>query len=145
MSGEKFKLYAASYLILKNDNQLLLSLRQNTMFMDGYYSLVAGHFDGNEPASRACLREAEEEANIKLTPKDIKAVHIMNRKSPSREYMDVYFLAENYKEEIKNMEPEKCGGLEWFEIDKLPNNTAPYIKFVLENYSKGIFYSEWEW
>jgi 8-oxo-dGTP pyrophosphatase MutT (NUDIX family) len=145
MSGEKFRLYAASYLILKNNNRFLLSLRQNTLFMDGYYSLVAGHLDGNEPASRACLREAEEEANIKLTPKDIRPVHVMNRMSPPREYVDMYFLAENYRGEIKNMEPEKCGGLEWFEIDKLPDNTVPYIRFVLENYQKGIFYSENGW
>jgi ADP-ribose pyrophosphatase YjhB (NUDIX family) len=143
MSGEKFKFFGASYLIVKNGANVLLSLRKNTGFMDSYYGLVAGHIEENESASQACIREAKEEANIDILAEDIKPAHIAQRiSSVDRVYFDIYFLLENYTKNINNLEPEKCGGLEWFEIKKLPNNILPYVRDVLTNYFNGIFYSE---
>jgi ADP-ribose pyrophosphatase YjhB (NUDIX family) len=143
MSGEKFKFLGASYLIVKNKNKLLLSLRKNTGFMDGYYSLVAGHIEEGESASQACVREAKEEADIEILVNDIKPAHISQRVSDTdRVYFDVYFLLENYAGNVENKEPNKCGGLDWFEVDKLPNNIIPYVRDVLNKYSREIFYSE---
>jgi ADP-ribose pyrophosphatase YjhB (NUDIX family) len=143
MSGERFKFLGASYLIVKNKDRLLLSLRKDTGFMDGYYSLVAGHIEANESASQACIREAKEEADIGITVDDLRPVHVSQRVSNAdRVYFDVYFLLENYIGNIKNNETDKCGGLDWFEVNNLPGNIIPYVKDVLSSYSKGIFYSE---
>ena len=48
----------AVYLIVKNGDNLLLSLREGTGYMDGYYGLVSGHVEKGEPAKYACIREA---------------------------------------------------------------------------------------
>ena len=40
MPKERFKVVPAVYLIIKNDNKILLSLRENTGYMDGYYGSV---------------------------------------------------------------------------------------------------------
>lgn len=121
--------------------------RFNTGYQDGQYSLVAGHLNGNESFSAAIIREAKEEAGIILKPQDLSAIHIMNRFEPQnniekRERIDVFFVAKKWQGEIKNMETDKCDDLSWFPIDKLPTNTIPYIKKVINNIRKKIFYSE---
>jgi ADP-ribose pyrophosphatase YjhB (NUDIX family) len=147
MPQKRFKIIPASYLILIKNKEILLLRRFNTGFMDGKYSLVAGHLDGNESFSRAAIREAKEEAGIILKSKDLKVVHVMNRFEPQneielRERVDVFFMASKWQGKIKNMEPRKCDDLSWFPIDSLPKNTIPYIKFVINNIQKNKFYSE---
>jgi hypothetical protein len=39
------------------------------------------------------------------------------------------------------MEPEKCGGLDWVDVDHLPENTIPDIADVLHNYRNGQHYT----
>lgn len=143
MPKERFKVVPAVYLIVKNDDKVLLSLRENTGYMDGYYSLVAGHLDGNEPARFACVREANEEASMNLKMDDLKPGCIMHRLTPERECIDIFFIIENYSGNLENMEPNKCGGLEYFDIDNLPNNLIDYVKVGIENSLNGKFYCEY--
>jgi 8-oxo-dGTP diphosphatase len=147
MKPKKIKIVPASFLVLIKDNRILMLRRFNTGYRDGQYSLVAGHLNGNESFSEAIIREAKEEANIILKPKNISVAHIMNRLEPLdsvelRERVDVFFIAKKWQGEIKNMEPDKCDDLSWFPIDKLPKNTIPFIKEVISNVRKKIFYSE---
>ena len=58
--------YLSVYLILQNQNKVLLSKRKNTGWFDGYYSLIAGHLHPKESASTAIIREAKEEIGIFL-------------------------------------------------------------------------------
>ena len=51
--NSRFKVVPAVYLIHICMNKILLSLRKNTGFYDGYYSLVAGHIEGNETMTQA--------------------------------------------------------------------------------------------
>ena len=59
MSGkkEKFTVRAAVYLVLVMDGKVLLSRRYKTGWMDGMYSLIAGHLDGNEPIGKVMIRD----------------------------------------------------------------------------------------
>ena len=79
MKSDRFTLRSAVYLIPIKGEKVLLSLRQNTGWMDGYYSLVSGHLDGNETAEEAMCREAKEEAAIDIEPKDISFTHVIHR------------------------------------------------------------------
>ena len=67
MSKQRFKLAVTVQLLLEKDGKLLLHLRQNSSFANGYYGLVSGHIDGNETVRQAMIREAREEAGIKST------------------------------------------------------------------------------
>jgi 8-oxo-dGTP diphosphatase len=147
MQQKRFKIVPASYLILIKSNKILMLRRFNTGYQDGNYALVAGHLNGNESFQNAIIRESKEEANIILQPKDLSVAHVMNRYDLQndlelREKVDVFFVAKKWQGEIKNMEPNKCDDLSWFPIDKLPANTIPYIKKVISNVRKKIFYSE---
>ncbi len=137
----------AAYLILKQENKILLIRRCNTGFEDGNYSMIAGHVDQGETFTKGMIREAREEAGITLNPDDMRLAHMMHRKShvDAEERIDAYFLANTWSGELTNKEPHKCDDFSWFDINDLPKNVIPYIKFALENIKKNIFYSEYGW
>lgn len=134
----------SSYLILEQENKVLLGLRQNTGYSDGLWSLPAGHVEEGEPASVAMIREAEEELGIRLDPSHLKAVHIMHRQS-NRLNIDIFFTCTQWEGEIQNKEPNKCGDLSFFPLDALPENTVGYNRQVLQGLSQGTFFSEPGW
>ena len=145
MSNERFTLRAAVYLILIKDGKTLLSRRFNTGWMDGKYSLIAGHLDGNETVFDTMIRESFEEAGVKVTKNDLKPVKVLHRKSNDQEYMDFFFLAEKWEGEPTIKEPNKCDDMSWFPIDSLPENTLHYVRDVIENYKDGISFIESGW
>ncbi|NTU99018.1 NUDIX domain-containing protein [Candidatus Falkowbacteria bacterium] len=144
-SKEKFKAYASAYVILMKDGQVLLSRRANTGYRDGMYSLVAGHFEGGETAKQCIMREAAEEAGISLNPDDLEVAYCLHRLSLDREYFDVFLTAEKWQGEIVNMEPEKCGGLEWFPLNDLPTEVIPEVRQAIEHIGQGIHFGEIGW
>jgi ADP-ribose pyrophosphatase YjhB (NUDIX family) len=144
MPKERFKIASTSHLILVKDGKTLMLRRFNTGWCDGQYSVVAGHLDGGETVLQAMIREAREEAGLELNQEDLEVVHVMHRKT-SMERIDFFILAKRWKGEPKNIEPNKCDDLSWFEVDKLPENTIPYIRQAFDCFRKGIFYSEHGW
>lgn len=147
MNTDRFKIVPASYVIFEKDDQVLLLKRKNTGHFDGYYSVPAGHLDGKESFTTAAIREAKEEVGVTLKSEDLEVVHVMNRNELTnpeeiRERVDVFFLVKEWEGEIKNCEDDKCEELLWVNKNELPADIIPYIKDCLENYAKGVFYSE---
>jgi len=141
---KRFKLILSVYLIAIKDGKVLLLRRQNTGYEDGNYGLVAGHADGDEPATLATCREVAEESGLIIKPEDLKFAHVMHRRQDD-ERIDIFFTAERWEGEPKNIEPDKCDDLSWFPLDNLPPNTIPYIRQAIELSQKNIGYSEfWE-
>jgi 8-oxo-dGTP diphosphatase len=138
---EKFRYYAAAFLVLRDKDTVLLLLRKNTGHADGKYSFVAGHVDGNETAQQAIVREAFEEAGIVVKESDLDVVHVQHYRSEDREYFNIFITAEAWSGNIENKEPNKCEELVWFPISALPDNTIDYIKDCLRHVESGNFYS----
>ena len=141
---ERFKPFAAVYLIFVHDGKILLSRRANTGHQDGNYSLVAGHIDGNETLRIAAAREAKEEAGVDIAIDDLE-LKLVTHALSDKEYVNFYFEAKRWEGEPKNMEPGKCDDLSWFPIDALPDNTVPYVRDAIRCYREGVQYSEWGW
>ncbi len=144
MQKERFKMRVAVYLLLIKDNQVLLSRRFNTGWMDGKYSLISGHLDGDETVSEAMIREAFEEAKIKIKKEDLIPATVIDRKS-DEEYIDFFFVINKWEGNPTIGEPEKCDDLSWFPIDDLPNNLLPFIKEAIKNYKNKIAFFESGW
>ncbi len=132
----------SSYLVLRKGNEILLGLRKNTGFCDGMWSFVAGHVEDGEPASVALAREVFEEIGIEL--EDVKPVHVMHRKT-NRVSVDVFFECWNWKGKIENRECEKCAGLQFFSLDRLPENMIEYNVVAIRAILDGCSYSEFGW
>ena len=148
--GSKLKkhvLVPAGYAILKDGNKILMSRRFQTGYEDGKYSFPAGHVDFGETFTDCCVRELKEEIGVEIDKKDLQLCHIMQRYSSGsakENRIDVFYFIEKWGGEIKNLEPEKCDDLSWFEMDNLPTNTIPYIKKLFENIKNGILFSEYD-
>ncbi len=138
------KFPVAIHLLFLIDNQVLLLRRFNTGYEDGNYSVVAGHVDLGETVTQAAIREASEEVGVILKPQDIQVGHTMNRRSDD-ERIDFFAVVKSWKGEITNNEPEKCDELSWFSTDSLPSNIISYVKYAIENYQNGLYYSEFGW
>lgn len=150
MIKDRHREVPASYLVLIKEGKILLARRFNTGYMDGKYSLPAGHVDEGETFAQCIIREAKEEIGVGLKPEDLKFAHIMHRLSDPewkelRYRIDVFFTAEKWEGEIKNMEPEKCDDLSWFDLDNLPENIIPYVRHMIDCVKNKVFYSEFGW
>jgi 8-oxo-dGTP pyrophosphatase MutT (NUDIX family) len=139
---QRFVSRVAVYLVLVKDNQVLLTLRQNTGFADGLYSLASGHVDEGETIKHAMVREAKEEIGISIKPEDLELVHIMQHKSQYH-YIDFYFECQSYHGVPANCEPLKCGDVCFFPKDKLPHNLVGNVAQALKLISIGENYSEY--
>ena len=144
MKKERFKLISACHLLLIKENQILLMRRFNTGYRDGFYSVLAGHLDGNESVKTAMAREAKEEGDIDIDENNLKFVGVMHRKSDD-ERIDFFFFTDKWNGKIKNKEPHKCDDLKWFDLEKLPDNIVPYVKRGIENYKNKIILSQFGW
>lgn len=130
-----------TYLILEQAGKILLSLRKNTGYLDGFYSLVAGHVEQGEAGTAGMCREALEEIGIIIYPNHLKTMLTMHRKS-NRDNIDLFMHCATWQNEIINAEPHKCGGLDFFDYDKLPENTSPYVLKALGAIKGGVTYLE---
>ena len=119
----RFKMRVAVHLILKLGDEILLLRRYNTGYEDGNYSVIAGHVDGNETIISAMKRE-----------------QVMHRKAED-ESIDYFIYCDKYTGDISIGEPNKCDELSFYKINKLPENTIPYIKKAIENYENGVEFS----
>lgn len=145
VSSRKFyTVVPASYLIFRKGDEALLSLRKNTGYNDGNYSLPAGHIEEGEYAIEAAIREAKEETGIDLQPEDITMAHALYRRCMDHARTDYFFEVRKWDGEIRNSEPGKCEDLAWVDFSKLPENTIPYIKVALGNYAARHMYSEFD-
>lgn len=141
---ERFKLPSAVHLFLIRDGQVLLLRRHNTGYEDGNYSVVAGHLNGGERIKAAMIREAREEAGIRIASEDLRVVGVMHRTSDD-ERLDFFLVAHSWAGQVTNQEPDKCDRLAWFELDDLPQNVIPYVRKALENYRLGNWFDSFGW
>lgn len=141
---QKARAYINVHLVLKRDDQVLLHLRKNTGYADGYYALVSGHAEEGESATEAIIREAFEEAGVVVSASDLKVVHIMYQKS-NRLNVDIFFECKTWQGMIENREPERCAELRFFSLNQLPNNTVTFLQSAFKAISKGETYSEFGW
>ncbi|MGO1237584.1 MAG: NUDIX hydrolase [Hafnia alvei] len=129
----KFQPYLALYIIVRQQQRILLLQRKNTGFDDGKWSLPAGHVEEGESALTAAIREAEEEIGIVIPSSALNLVYTLHRKSDERTYIDLWFETERFDGVPVNQEPDKCAGLMWSDVQNLPENTQEFVRMALND------------
>lgn len=132
------------HLFFFKDDQILLLRRYQTGYMDGHYSVPAGHLDGEETVRMAGVREAYEEIGVHVDPADMVFAGVFHRHEDD-ERVDFFFQVNRWSGEPFNREPEKCDELCWVKFDSLPENTIPYVRRSVENFQAGIPFEEFDW
>jgi 8-oxo-dGTP diphosphatase len=132
------------HMFFLRENEILLIRRYQTGYMDGHYSVPAGHLEGNEPLIQAAVREAQEEIGVRIDPADIRFAGVFHR-SEGDERVDFFVHVLSWIGEPVNAEPEKCDGIRWTDFNDLPENTIPYIRRAIENFRAGVPFEEFGW
>ena len=138
------KFPVAVHLFLFRNERILLLRRCRTGYMDGHYSVPAGHLDGDETVRKAAVREAYEEIGLRIDPAELIFAGVFHRHEDD-ERVDFFFQVRNWSGEPVNAEPEKCDELVWVDVTALPKNTVPYVRQALGNFKAGIPFEEFGW
>lgn len=139
MDREKF--LSAVYFIFEKDDKILLQKRKGTKLWCGFWSLPAGHLDGNESCYEASIREIKEELGLNIDINNLKNPTIIQRNDMLHgAYYDVFFDVINWKGEPKIMEPNKCEELRWFSKKELPEKMINFVKESIYKHYNGIYF-----
>jgi 8-oxo-dGTP diphosphatase len=144
---QRHKLVPAVYVLLERDGRVLLMRRAGTGFQDGKLSTIAGHLEEDEGVVACAVREAAEEAGVRLAPEDLAVVTTMHRRTgePGHERVDFFLAATHWRGAPVNREPAKCSELVWAPIDDLPPDTIPYVRRAIGNWQAGVHFGSWGW
>lgn len=141
-SATNFAVVPAAYVLLLREEKVLLQLRQNTGFMDGYWACAAaGHVEPGESAFGAAIREAKEELGIGIAIDALIPLTTLYRSHGGDrlidQRVDFFFACSFWIGEPSIQEPEKCADLRWFALDALPELVPDHERLVLEGYRDG--------
>lgn len=129
---ERLSLPVYACILLQKGNEVLLMQRAQTGFLDGYWAVPGGSLDLHETVLQSAVREAREELNVILNPEHLSLVHVRHSYTPDGNSLGFFFVAAAWQGEPMNAEPNKCSGMEWFALDKLPDKIAAPARQVIE-------------
>ncbi len=153
MAVHSFTLVPAAYVVLLRETgpgeaddvtgaspsartEVLLQLRRNTGYMDGYWACgAAGHVEASEAVTATAVREAREELGVEVAAHDLvplTAVHRTNGSpEPVEQRVDFFLSARTWRGEPTAAEGAKNAGIRWFALAALPERVPPHERMVL--------------
>lgn len=137
--------YTAVYIVFRQDDKIAFVLRSNTDWMNDHYGLIAGKVEKDESFTAAAIREAQEEAGVRLKPDQLKLALTAHRKSRDLVWVDMIFEASSWEGELRNAEPDVHGELKWLDPNNLPENMVPSVRFYIEQVQAGNNFCEYGW
>jgi 8-oxo-dGTP pyrophosphatase MutT (NUDIX family) len=113
------------YVLLLREEEVFLLRRANTGWMDGAWTVVAGHVEPNESVSEAAIREAGEEAGVVIAPQDLRVLGAMHRRGEEgQDRVDWFYTSTRWRHEARNAEPDKCSEVKWARLDESSRDLA---------------------
>ena len=104
--------------VLNDLDQVLVGKRKNA-YKSGLYGLPGGRVGKGEKLTEAASRELKEETNFKAL--QLEYLGVVRETQERYDFIHFAFYCREYDGELKNMEPEKCKGWEWSDLDNLPD------------------------
>lgn len=141
---ERVKFNASVSFIIKQDSKILLFYRTDGYFKDEWWVLPAGHIEEGETATEAVIRECKEKLGIEVPVSSVHFAHVVYNLSGENKRMDFYFYVQNYNGTLRNLEPDKCEKMMFFDLNNLPSvdKIAPATLLALQSIEQNIPYSE---
>jgi len=132
---DRVKVVVGAHLILRKNNEVLLARRYNTGFSDGSYNFPCGHMDPDEDVRDTLVRETFEEIGVKVNKSSLKMIGATHWRA-KKHSVNFFFECDSWEGEPKNMEPNKCDNIDWFSLEKLPDNLVKQTRLVLNQLVK---------
>lgn len=134
----RFQVVPAAYVVLlREPGEILLQLRRNTGFRDGFWATAAaGHVERGESAVTAACREAVEELGVTIDPADLEPLTTMHRTEatgePIDERVDFFFGCRRWSGVPRLVEQAKAAAIGWYALDALPEPVVAHERYVFE-------------
>ncbi len=128
-----------SNLIVIKDNKVLLGKRLNAAGA-GSYGVPGGHLEFGESLPGAAKRELAEETGLIADDIEFVAAISQPRQITQQHYIQFVFVCEKFHGDLQTMEPNKCEGWEWFDINRVPENIfVAHKEFIRAYLEKKVF------
>ncbi|GHB54911.1 hypothetical protein GCM10010377_52640 [Streptomyces viridiviolaceus] len=129
------------------DGTVLLGLRHpDSQFAPSTWHVLAGHCE-QESAITCLIREAHEEAGLRIRPQDVELVHVVHLidRAGDQPRMGLFFRAQTWAGEPELRKPGKCTQWKFWNPGALPDDLVPCTRVVFESIRAGRLYSETGW
>jgi 8-oxo-dGTP diphosphatase len=145
-SNGTYRVSLAAHLFLFRGTELLVIRRANAEYLNGYWSVPAGHVEASETAVDACVRETNEEVGLRLAPDLLEFVLVQQKGSSDGEArIDFFFesrLPPGWQVGLVG-NPDEVADMRWVAVDHLPEPFAPYVRTALEAWARSERLSYW--
>ncbi len=124
--------------LVVRDGRVLLGRRLNDDGTCGMYATPGGHVEHLESIVDCCKREMAEEVGPAVKAKDFTVIGVTSvRQFAPRHIILITVRADWVAGEPENLEPEKCGGWDWYPLDALPSPLTPGTVGAIESLKTG--------
>lgn len=118
-------------MVMKN-GKILLGKRKGS-HGEGEYAWPGGHLEYMESFEECAKREVREETGMEI--KNVRFVRLLNLKAYApKHYVDIGLTADWKSGEPKVLEPERCEGWDWYDLDNLPAPLFEALYTAIEAY-----------
>ena len=121
-------------MVLK-DGKVLLGKRKGS-HGESQFAWPGGHMEYMESFENVAKREVKEETDMEV--ENVRFLRLYNLKEYApKHYVDIGLVADWKSGEPKVMEPEKCEGWNWYDMDTLPAPLFATVPTYIEAYKTG--------
>ena len=126
--------------LIEDDNRILLGHRvasykdTGCIYEPDSWTLPGGKQEYDETTVDAGIREVKEETNLDIS--SLEFFFVSDDISPDRHYVTIDFITNDFRGNIKVMEPAKIDEWKWFSIEELPENIYSPSRKCIEYYIK---------
>jgi 8-oxo-dGTP diphosphatase len=132
---------ATVYVILEQEDRLLLLRRHNTGYRDGEYTLPGGHVEAGETFHAACVRGVKEEVCVNVHPENLKLVHVMQRHENGVYVTDYYYFALTWTGPPRIGKPGRADDIRWLSLSAIDDHAIPFIGTAMGHITRSVAYS----
>lgn len=122
-------------LLVFKDGKVLFGKRKGD-HIAGVYGTVGGHLEYGESFQDCARREVREEAGIEIDNIRFLCVNNFKDYAPPH-YVDIGVVADWKSGEPQLLEPHKCEGWSWHDLDNLPTPMMSVLNNYFEAYKTG--------
>ncbi len=120
------------------EGKVLMSIRKGGK-ADGEYQFPGGHLENQESFEECARREVREECRLEIS--NILFSFVANgKKYAPKHFVHLGFTADWHWGEPKQMEPDKSGPWDWYEIESMPKPTFYWCDLQARALKEGLNY-----